>query len=274
MNIVTKEIPISAASPVVIVPLSDLHIGNAAHDRDLLRKTVAWIKKKGAYTVLLGDQIDAISQADRRFENDSIATEFKSELDNLHHAQTRAVIKAMKPIKGHILGVMAGNHEHTVKQRYSYDSAAIVADELTAPLLSDPSWVRLKLVRTERSMHHINMFCSHGLFVGGGRKFGSKVNNMRDLAAGFAADIYLGGHSHTLFHISDVGMSVSPNGKILEKRRHYINTGSFMRTYIDNDKDSWASRKVFMPNRVGCARIDLRLKKHGQTYYPDIHVSI
>ena len=274
MNIITKEIPISASEPVTIVPISDLHVGNSAHDTDLFRKTIRWIKKKGAYTILLGDQIDAISQADRRFENDSIAEEFKSDLDNLHHAQTRSVIRSMKPVQDHILGVMAGNHEHTVKKRYSYDSAAIIADELTIPLLADPSWVRLRLARNSTSKHHIDMLCSHGLFVGGGKKYGSKVNNMRDLAAGFDADIYLGGHSHTLFHVSDIGMSISPYGKILEKRRHFINTGSFQRTYINNDKDSWASRKLFMPNRTGCARIDIYLKKHGTAYKTDIHVRI
>ena len=82
MNIITKEIPISASKSVSIVPLSDLHVGNSMHDSDLLKKTVAWIKKNGAYTILLGDQIDAISQADRRYENDSIAEEFKDKLDN------------------------------------------------------------------------------------------------------------------------------------------------------------------------------------------------
>ena len=272
MDILTKRYDISAKNPFVLVPISDIHMGHAGCDEDLLKKTVAWIKKKGAKTVLLGDHIDAISHVDQRFELDSIATRFHTDFDNLPYAQTEAVIKALKPIKKNIIAAMPGNHEHTVKKRSSFDSAKMLCDGLGIPQISDPSFLRLHLSRSG-SVRNVDVFCTHGALVGGGRKSGAKVNNLRDTAAGFTADIYLAGHSHQLFTISDNVIGIDQLCRMTDERRFFVNTGSFLRTYAQDGKDSWASRKVFMPARVGVARIDIYAKPAGvRGWRPDIHV--
>jgi len=272
MDIITKRVDISAKKPFTLIPISDIHMGNAGCNEKLLKDTVAFVKKTGAYTVLLGDMIDAISHLDKRFEMDSIADRFHAHFDNLHYAQTEAVIKALKPIKKQIIGAMPGNHEHTVKKRSSFDSTKMLCDDLDVPQLSDPSFIRTILSRSGDT-RVIDIFGSHGLFVGGGRKSGAKINNLRDIAAGFSADIYLAGHSHQLFTISDNVIGVSPAGTMVNKRRFFVNTGSFLETYKADGKDSWAARKVFMPARVGVARIDVYTKRDvNGTWYPDIHV--
>jgi len=273
MDIITKKIMVSAKKPFVLVPISDIHMGNAGCDEKLLKDTVAWIKKKGAYTVILGDHIDAISNHDKRFEMDSIAERFHKDFDNLHYAETVAVVKALKPIKDHIIAAMPGNHEHTVKKRYSFDSIKMLCDALGCPRISDPSFIRLQLARGAGNVRNVDVFCSHGLFVGGGRKIGSKANNLRDLAAGFDADIYLAGHSHQLFGISDESLRIGDANNLISRRRFFINTGSFLRTYQADGKDNWAARKVFMPARIGVMRIDIYPKRTANGgWYPDVHI--
>ena len=275
MNSIQHEIPIKATKPIVIVPISDIHMGHAGCDTALLKKTVAWIKKSGAYTILLGDLIDAISNNDRRFENDSIAPEFKSQLDNLHYAQTAAVIKALTPIKDRILGSLPGNHENSVKKMFSYDSNAIICEKLGVQQLTDPSYVQIRARRTKTSASTLNIFCTHGLLVGGGKQTGSKVNNLMNVAAGFDADIYLGGHSHKLFQISDNKIGISANGRVVERRLNFVNTGTFQKTYmINDDRDTWASRLGFKPSKIGVARIDVYTKRDENGDHLDVHVRV
>ena len=261
MKVVTKELNISATEPVTLIPISDIHMGNVGCDVDKLKATVQWIKDNGAYTVLLGDQIDAIIGGDKRYENDSMHPDFLGSLDNLPYAQTAAVAKILKPIKDQILGVMGGNHEFTVKNHYSFDSTAVLADMLDAPKMTDPAFLRLRLRRTTTSVFTVDIFCTHGLALGGGRKIGGKLNNLRDLAAGFHGDIFLAGHTHQLFTVADRYIYPNQKGEVEYRTRTYVNTGSFQRTYnLDDDIDTWASRKAFMPEKTGVARIDMYLK--------------
>ena len=67
MNSVTIDIDISPDEPVILVPISDVHVGHVDFDKKLFADTVRWIKDNNAYTILLGDLIDGISQKDRRY---------------------------------------------------------------------------------------------------------------------------------------------------------------------------------------------------------------
>lgn len=267
MKVYTRDISISVSEPVTLVPISDIHMGNIGCDTKKLRDTVSWIKDNGAYTILLGDQIDAIIADDKRFENSSIDQGFVKHLDNLPYAQTSAVAKIMMPIKDRILGVMSGNHELTVKNKYSFDSAAVLADMLGVEEITDPAFIRLRLNRTTTSQFVQTLFCTHGLALGGGRKIGGKANNLRDLSSGFHADVYMAGHTHQLFTLSDNYAVPGGKDEVLYKRRTFVNTGSFQRTYdVNADIDTWASRKAFSPERTGVARIDFYLKRKDKNY--------
>ena len=52
-------------------PLGDIHIGHAGFDKELYKKRISAIaKQKNRYTLFMGDQLDAITVYDRRYNPD------------------------------------------------------------------------------------------------------------------------------------------------------------------------------------------------------------
>ena len=52
-------------------PLGDIHVGHAGFDEDLYKSRIKAIaKQKNRYTLFMGDQIDAITVYDKRFNPD------------------------------------------------------------------------------------------------------------------------------------------------------------------------------------------------------------
>lgn len=277
MNSIVVNIDISVDKPVIFVPISDVHMGHVDFNKKLFLDTVKWIKDNNAYTILLGDLIDGISQKDRRYENDSIADEFKPYLDNLHYRQCEVFLEGIMPIKDQIIGVMGGNHEQVVKKFFGFDATSVIAQRLEKPILTDPGYVIIKF-RDGKATSLYNIFCSHGDWMGG-RKRGSKVNNMEDKMADFEFDMICAGHTHDKWVstrkqiIPIVGRN--NNITITEKRKIFVNTGSFMSTYNDSNHDTWASRKVFSPQSAGVVRVDFYLKRHkNSSRYIDCHTRI
>lgn len=270
MKVVIHDVIINSENPFCLIPISDVHVGHVDHDKDFARKTIAWIAKKGASVILLGDMIDGICPKDLRFENSSIADEFKIHLDNLHHKQTEALLKLIDPIKERVIAVMGGNHEETVKKYYSYDATQVIAESLKRPILPDPAYVVLRFDHNS-SKRLVTIFCTHGQFLGG-RKRGAKVNRMEDLPSDHDADIYLAGHTHDVWETRTCRTGISKNGKYEKQRKRFINTGSFMDTYLESEYSTWASRKLFSPIDPGVARIDFYAKKKDGKSYIDIHV--
>jgi predicted phosphodiesterase len=271
MKIITHDVTINKENPFCLIPLSDIHMGHADHDADFAKKTVAWIKEKGASVILLGDMIDGIAQKDRRFENNSIATNFKKHLDNLHQHQVDELVKLLYPIRKQIISTMAGNHEDTVHKYFTWDPTIAIAKGLGIEnkILTDPGYVVLRFDHNG-SKRLISILCTHGQFMGG-RKRGCKVNRMEDLASDFSADIYLAGHTHDLFVTRSDSIGLSRSGKYETRRQYFINTGSMMDTYSEHGESTWASRKLFPPNKPGVARIDFYGKKKNNRRYIDIH---
>lgn len=277
MNGITIDVDIKPDEPVILVPISDVHVGHVDHNKKLFLDTVKWIKENNAYTILLGDLIDGISQKDRRYENDSIADEFKPHLDNLHYRQCEVFLEGIMPIKDQIIGVMSGNHEQVVKKQFGFDATSVIAQRLEKPILTDPGYVIIRF-RDGKATRLYNIFCSHGDWMGG-RKRGSKVNNLEDKMGDFEFDMICAGHTHDRFVTTRKRIIpiVGRNNNISfdEKRITIINTGSFTSTYTDNNIDTWASRKVFSPQSTGVVRCDFYLKrnKHGSRYL-DVHTRI
>lgn len=277
MNLIKVDINIGVDEPVILVPISDVHVGHVDHEKKLFRDTVKWIKDNNAYTILLGDLIDGISQRDRRYENDSIAEEFKPYLDNLHYRQCEVFLEGIMPIKDQIIGVMGGNHEQKVKTQFGFDAISVIAQRLEKPILTDPGYITIRFI-DGKGIKYYNIFCSHGDWMGG-RKRGSKINNMEDKISDFEFDMVCAGHTHDKWVSTRkriVPVKTRSNKVVFdEQRKIIINTGSFMKTYTGGNIDTWASRKLFSPQSVGVVRVDFYLKRNkNSSRYIDVHTRI
>lgn len=274
MNSIIKDIKISSDQSKILIPISDIHVGHIDHDKKLFNNMITWIKEKCAYVILLGDLIDGIAQKDRRYENSSIADEFKPFLDNLHYKQTDVIVESLIPIKKQILGIMAGNHEVVVKKMFAYDATSVIAQRLNIPILTDPGYLVLRFIDGKSSVLY-NIFCSHGDWMGG-RKRGTKINNMEDKMADFDFDMLLAGHTHDKFVSTRKHIGIDRRGRVIKSKKFFINTGSFIETYTDGNHDGWASRKVFSPQSTGVVRVDFYLKRRapGGIRYIDCHTRL
>lgn len=181
------------------------------------------------------------------------------------------------PIKDQIIGVLGGNHENTVKQHFGFDAISVIAQRLEIPILTDPGYVTIRF-KNGGSTRIYNIFCTHGQFLGG-RKRGSKVNNMEDKTSDFEFDAMLAGHTHDRW-VSTRKRIVPVTGRnnnvsFDERRKIFINTGSFMTTYNESNTDGWASRNVFSPQIAGVVRMDFYLKRNKNgVRYIDTHTRI
>jgi hypothetical protein len=271
MNVVTKKLDILPNIPITFVHLSDTHIGHVDCDKQYLRDTVAWIKKKGALTVLIGDAIDAIGMRDKRFEVNSIDPFFLPYLDQLYQKQVEVFLDIIGPIKGQILWIMTGNHETTIKKRSSYDAVKVISEALEIPILTDPGYTGLRF-HNGSAICSVKVWASHGVFMGG-RYRGGKINTLERVGQYFpGCDLYLAGHTHDKWIIEGHQVRLTQNFRIEERRCYYANTGATMRTYQEKDTDTWASRSVFAPQTPGVVRFDLYLKRRaGTARYIDVH---
>jgi hypothetical protein len=272
MNVVIENLDISTSKPVTFVPLSDLHVGHVDCDMEYLWNTVAWIKKKGAITVLMGDMIDAIGMRDKRFEVNSLDPLFLPYLDQLYQKQVEVLLDILRPIKDQILWVMTGNHETTIKKRSSFDAIALIASALEIPILTDPGYTALRF-HTSQTGCSLKFWASHGCFLGG-RLRGNKINKLEQVSQYFpGCDLYLAGHTHDKWITEGHRVCLTNKWHVEEKRCYFANTGAILRTYQEKDNDTWASRNVFSPQVPGCVRFDFYLKrrKTDDTRYIDIH---
>lgn len=272
MNVVIKDLDISKDKPVTFVPLSDIHVGHVDFDMQYFKNTIAWIKKKGAITVLVGDMIDAIGIHDRRFEPESLDPFFLPYLSNLFQKQTEVFLDLVSPIKDQIVWCMTGNHETAIKKYKTHDAIDTIAKKLEIPILTDPGYTGLRF-HAGACTCNLKVWASHGCFLGG-RLIGGKVNRLKQVSEHFpGCDLYMAGHTHDKWAIEGHQVALSKNLKIVEKRCYFANTGAFMRTYQEKDSDSWASRSVFSPQVPGVVRFDFYLKrrKTDDVRYIDIH---
>jgi hypothetical protein len=275
MNIVIKDLEISTSKPVTFVPLSDLHIGHVDCDRQYLEDTVAWIKKKGAVTALIGDVIDAIGMKDKRFEVNSLDPFFLPYLDQLYQKQVEVFLDVVRPIKDQILWIMTGNHETTIKKRSTFDAIELISSALQIPILTDPGYTVLRF-HTSSTSCNLKMWASHGCFLGG-RYRGGKINNLERVSQYFpGCDLYMAGHTHDKWAIEGHQVRLTNKLKIEERRCYFANTGAFLRTYQEKNTDTWASRSVFSPQVPGVCRFDFYLKrrKADDVRYIDVHARL
>lgn len=257
----------SKSNWITIVPMGDLHLGNLNADLEYFKRLVKWIANKdNCYTILLGDMVDSINPSDPRYDHSMIDHKFPT-VD----VQTNEIKKILKPLadKGKIIGIHEGNHENS-SQRYNYFNPTLdMCKDFKVPFLGYTALTKLRFERTTSTGtrgHHASLiiYSNHG--QGGGISMGAKANKLRQYAGYVDADIYLMAHHHVLMAFRDVQLTLSPQNKLVERKRVYACTGCFQRS-IGKGKTSFLERKGFPPSKVGVVKIMI----HPDT--KDIHVS-
>ncbi len=169
---------------VVIVPFSDLHVGNKAADKKRIRRTVEWIGEYADYWFGGGDYCDAIvpSPNERRFDFDSLDRELATPDE-----QYRWVYDVLEPIKHKCVGLLTGNHDDVIRQRHSHNHVMELCDRLGVPYLGYSALLRWRFCR---GVHRtkLDLYAHHGKSAA--RTKGGKINKARTMDRIFDADVY------------------------------------------------------------------------------------
>ena len=213
---------------IELVPLGDLHIGDANCNLDLIKDTINYIKDtKNCYCILNGDLINnalKTSKSDSYLETMTIEEE------------QELLVELLFPIKDKILMMTQGNHEYRSSLLCGIDPLRYVARSLgllEKGRYCDGAYLLTLLFGkrngTDKVTNSYVIFGIHG-GSGGGRRAGSTANALEDMNKIIPnADLYLHSHTHTQILYPDSIFVYNPTSKTLQRHyRTYYNTNSFV----------------------------------------------
>lgn len=250
MQVVTKTVILEDKNkPISLYFLGDFHVGSTNTDYKALEKKIDEIKEiPNAFAVLTGDLAECIEIKDKRFNIASVDKRFYTRLGDLSTAQFEYVKNLLEPISSKILCAVKGNHENKIITEYSHDVHLDLCRNLKIPDIGTTGFLVLKLNREQYHAPNLTVFLTHGW--ASGRLTGNKVNLTESLANSFSADIYINGHTHSLWVSNKSFISVAGNG-IKTKDKWFGNSGSFLKTY-DEDGNCYAEKECLPPTKIGC----------------------
>ena len=240
--------------PVKIVFLGDTHLGNGDTDEDLVKQIAQRLGEDGTYWVDLGDACDFINMHDKRFDAASLPPWIGLEdLADLATAQVQRYVDIFKPYADTCLCRLQGNHEDSIRKRYERDVYREINAKMGIGKDRAPGYgcfLRLRIYRRENS-NPWTLICllHHG--AGGGMLAGGKALRLERLPLSFEADIFAVGHTHTKLVLSKRRVGLHPRSKkVVDKPLVLINTGAFMRSYVQND-GGYVEGGLLYPQGVG-----------------------
>jgi hypothetical protein len=275
MQLLEKRIAYKSKADVFdLIPLGDIHLGNAGCDKEHLKKIVDYIRiTPRTLWCGMGDLVEAIQPGiDPRFDPYAIDPEYCiKDLSSLISKQINDIKNLLLPIKDKCLFMLTGNHEDNVRIRYYRDVTLELCVALGVPYGGYDCFFRLifshrpKLVLGKSST--VVIYANHGF--GGGRRSGGKINKLDDVCNAFDADIILLAHDHKKIVNDSIKLGIQRTDKLKLVQRKQVScmTGSFLKSYVENAM-CYAEKKGYHPNDLGVVKIMMK------PWHDDIHCSL
>lgn len=183
---------------IEVIPIGDAHLGDEWCDESLLKDVVKYVLEKPyRYVILNGDLI-----------NNAIKTSISDTYGmNSPEYEIARIVAILSEIKDRILAMGSGNHEERTLKLTGIDPSRYIAHRLgLEDRYADNSFVLMLSVGQSHASRAGNIkqqvysfFVQHGF--GGGKKSGSKLNNLDDASRVVAnADVYIFGHTHDVIN--------------------------------------------------------------------------
>jgi len=253
-------LPYSTASKYKIVLAGDFHFGSSQCDVALVRKFVGkYAGVDGVKVVLMGDELDVVCRADKRFDPRNVAEKYRGER-NFIDLVTDDFIDLLSPLRGQILAGVDGNHGSAYLKGSDSDPMHRVARDLGYARLGYAGWVSLvfKWHKARSSQdartRTVNYFVSHGK-PSTAQTPGGSLNTLANSAQWFISDVCAHGHTHRLSAgNSRVQFIPDPKHKTYRKvKQHLVQTGSFLKSYSMDEYSPYSERALYPPIDLGWA---------------------
>ena len=241
----------SQGAEVEILPLADLHIGDANANWTLIRQLVqSVLDNENRYAILAGDLMNTAIIGSK---SDSYSETMRPS------EQLTACYDLLMPIRHKILAIASGNHEERISRTVGVDMSQILAKELGLEhLYSATSALVFVKVKNEAHKHGAityTLYVNHG--HGGGRRAGGKANALADFSSIIDCDIILVGHTHMPLSFKQQVYRVDiQNGCASLREQLLVNTASAL------SYGGYGSRQGYQPASNSYPVISLSAEKH------------
>ena len=270
-----------------LVPLGDVHFNSPKCDRERVLGLVDWAvrkKKKGHIVKFIGqgDYTDTLSASERSviitakggqgFHDDT-----KTELDKMAFRIADEFLDALAPVKNDFLGLLRGHHWMNFITKGSGYLGKNTTQYMCDVLNCDYYGVTAKLaLEFPPGKEKIKILAHHGF--GAGKTLAAKLTKRQKVGNSFPdVKVVVLGHDHTKLAGLDQGIVDDDDNmnEIRKIKRYYLGSGSFLKTYVNEDADgSYGEEELMPPNDLGVVIMKIKLEKRRGRYRLDYHVSI
>ena len=232
-----------------VYPMSDIHKGSARHNQERWEEWLGYIEATPNTSLILnGDLLNSAILGSK--------SDVYTEVSPLQTSKYM-LVDELEPVADQIDSINPGNHEDRVWRATGSDPVFDLSNLLG---IQDRYFNPVALLVYHVGDVEYTMFVRHGT-GGGGKRVGSKANNLEDMARVIVADIYTMGHSHTQL-VFPQEVFVYEGGRVVRRRQYFAASGSFL------DYEEYAAAKGMPPTKIGAPRIRLAGDRK------DTHVSI
>lgn len=249
-----------------LYPLADAHVGASDCDEKRLAQFVQTVKNDdNGYWLDLGDSCEFINRNDKRFSVEQLADWMTlAHMADIAKAQRDRYLDIVRPIADKCLGLVLGNHELVIRQRYERDVHLEIVNAIKQwqgldadePLsFGVTGWLVLLFSRagTKHSSSTIRISLHHG-FVGG-KLMGAKALNMQRWLWSHECDLALMGHCHVV-EVQPEWVEAVRGTKIVKLKRVGAFCGSFKG--MPHHADTYVQHRGFFPQGPANVVINLR----------------
>lgn len=250
---------------VILLPISDCHIGASNWNEHKLRETIDYIKDtENAFAILNGDILDMCIP-------DSVASADTMNDETLSPATALGLAcKLFEPIKDKILLVTEGNHEYRQTKMTSISPLMQFCTFLNITDRYIPDGAVIFIRFRQRGSKNVNgnfrtfsIYVTHG--TSNSSAVGGKIKKLQDLANIVDCDCYIVGHTHlpACFKQNYFRTSVEKCA-VMEETRLFVNSSAYL------NYGGYGQRKGYTPSTISQPKIYLQLVRKNSGKKLDI----
>jgi hypothetical protein len=260
-----------------LIPIGDIHRDSYNCALEYYKETLKWMRTVPNILLLgMGDYLDLASTSEREIlMNNKIHDGTLHTIEELYWKNVHTIVKDFEPFKGHIIGLIEGNHYGVFSDGTT--TTQQICRLLGVKYLGVSAFISLNFEWGNRSTC-VDIWAHHG--KGGAQTIGGSINNVEKMGQIADAQIYIMGHDHKKGALPDERLVLRDGGsgnlKVRYKKIYYVRSGSFLRGYVKGQAN-YVTDRCLRPAVLGVVRIEMtpkRNRKDGDDEnYIDLHHS-
>ena len=239
-------------------PLGDIHVGHAGFDEELYKSRIKAIsKQKNRYTLFMGDQLDAITVYDKRFNPDM---SIEHDVDN-QRKQFQQLTQPLFDAHGKsenekIWGLMHGNHEYKIHQISRAYLENLFCRPYNIDFLGAKCYIALEVRYKKKILAQWEIMAMHG--SGGGQP----ERMFKQMKTDNYMDVFMCGHLHQKRYIPGESYQMDfRSGKVWRRPTHSINTGTFCEFLVEGTSGYGDQKNEVMGTPIGTATLSFNAEE-------------